>query len=338
MTETSRHSRRLARRRILRAVVPALSAAPAAAVLLSSPAVRAQTAATPLRIIVPYAAGGSTDVLARAVGAKMGELLGQSVVIDNRPGGGTLIAAQLLAGSPADGNTLMLTAPDLIINAFIQPNMPVHPLKDFTPVSLIATYQLVMAVPSSLSARSVGDFLRLARAAPGGFNYASAGVGSTAHLSGEQLRLLSGVPFTHVPYKGMAPAMTDLIAGRIQATFVSWITIEQYVKAGSLTALASTGTRRMSITPDLPTISESVPGYELIPWFGFIGPKGLPREALTRLNKAAAQAMAAPDVRGKLGNLGAELGASTPEAFAELTEREYEKWGKLVKAANVKQE
>jgi tripartite-type tricarboxylate transporter receptor subunit TctC len=310
----------------------------AAAIATCIGAGHAQTTAQQVRIIVPFATGGSTDALGRAVAQKLAEVLGQAVVVDNRAGGGTVIGTQALQAAPPDGNTLLLTTPDFVVNAFIQPKLPYDPLKDFAPIAVVAQNQLVMTAAASLQARTVPEVLRLARAQPGGLNYASAGIGSTAHLSGELLQMLSGVKLTHVPYKGMGPAMADMLGGRTQLTFVSWITIAQHVEQGKLAAIAVTGPKRLAILPNLPTIAESVPGFDLQVWFGFFAPKGTPPETLNRLHGAIAQVMKMPELRQQLAGLGAELGASTPKEFNDLLVAEYAKWGKVVKAGNIKAE
>ncbi len=297
----------------------------------------AQNSSQPLRIIVPYAGGGSTDVIARSVGQKLGEILGQAVIIDNRAGGGTLIGTQALKGALPDGNTIMLATPDFIVNAFIHPRLPYDPLKDFVPISVIAQNPLVLATTASLNTRTVPEVLRLAQAQPGTLNYGSAGIASTAHLSGELLQMLGDVKLNHVPYKGMGPAMVDLLAGRTQLAFVSWITIQQQVEQGKLFPVGITSAKRLPSLPNIPAISESVPGFELMVWFGLLAPKGTPPEAINRLQAALVQALRAPDVRQQLATL-AEVGAGTQKEFSELLVAEYAKWGKVVKAGNIKSE
>ena len=293
--------------------------------------------AAPLRIIVPYAAGGSTDVIARAIGQKVGEILGQPAVVDNRPGGGTVIGTLALKGAPADGNTIMLATPDFVVNAFIQPKLPYDPLKDFAPIAVVAQNPLVMTAATSLGARTVPEVLQIAKAKPGTVNYASAGVASTAHLSGELLQLMGGAKLNHIPYKGMGPAMVDMLAGRTQLTFVSWITIQQQVQEGKLVPIAVTSAKRLPSLPNIPAIAESVPGFELMVWFGFLAPGGTPPETVTKLQNAITQALKAPEVRQQLASL-AEVGASTPREFSELLLTEHAKWGRVVKAANIKAE
>ena len=294
----------------------------------------AQGTGTPLRIIVPFAAGGSTDVIARAIGQKVGEILNQPVVVENRPGGGTLIGTQALKAAPADGNTIMLATPDFVVNAFIHPKLPYDPLKDFAPIAVIAQNPLVMAVAASVPARTVNEFVQLAKNRPGMLNFASAGVASTAHLSGELLQMQAGVKLNHVPYKGMGPAMIDILAGRTELTFVSWITIQQQVEQGKIIPIGITSAKRLPSLPQIPAIAESVPGVELMVWFGFLAPGATPPEVVNRLNQALGQALRAPEVRKQLSTL-AEVGAGTPKEFTDLIAAEYIKWGKVVKAGNI---
>ncbi len=295
-------------------------------------------ASQPLRIIVPFAPGGSTDAIARAIGPKLGEVLGQSVVIDNRAGGGTVIGTQALQASLPDGNTIMLTTPDFVVNAFIIPKLPYDPLKDFVPVSTLALNQLVMTSAATLPARSVADVLKLAKADPGGVTYASAGVGSTAHLAGELLQMLAGIKLTHVAYKGMGPAMVDLISGRTQLTFVSWTTVEQQVAEGKLRALGVTSPQRVAMLPNVPAIAETVPGYELRTWFGILAPKGTSPDTVARLQQALVKAINSPDVQRQQAKLGIDFSPGTPGQFSALLQSEYKKWGAVVKAANIKPE
>ena len=297
----------------------------------------AQTAGTPLRIIVPFAGGGSTDVIARSIGQKVGEILGQPVVVDNRPGGGTLIGTLALKAAPADGNTIMLATPDFVVNAFIQPKLPYDPLKDFTPIAVVAQNPLVMAATASLPARTVAEVAQLAKNRPGTLNFASAGVASTAHLSGELLQLQAGIKLNHIPYKGMGPAMIDILAARTELTFVSWITIQQQVEQGKIVPIGITSPKRLPSLPNIPAIAETVPGVELMVWFGFLAPGGTPPDVVNRLNQAMVQALRSPEVRKQLSTL-AEVGAGTPKEFTDLIASEYVMWGKVVKSANIKAE
>ena len=299
----------------------------------------AQVDVKPLRIIAPFAAGGPTDVATRVIAQKLTESLSRPVIVENHPGGATMIATQLVANAAPDGNTILLTAPDFIINAFIQPKLFYDPLKDFVPITLVAQYHLVMTANAQFPVKNVQDVIAYAKANPGSVNYASAGVGSTAHLSGEILQMLSGAQLNHIPYKGLGPSMTDLISGRVQLTFINWILVEQEVKQGRLRALAVTGLQRMNLIPEVPTIAESgVPGFEIAPWIGFIAPKGTPSDVVDRLQKGFALAMASPDLNKRLANLGAVLGATTPKTFSDHLVTEFDKWAKITRVANVKAE
>ena len=260
--------------------------------------------------------------------------LGQPVVLLNRPGGGTLIGTQALKAAPADGNTIMLATPDFVVNAFIHPKLPYDPLKDFAPIAVIAQNPLVMAVAATEPARTVNEFVQLAKSRPGMLNFASAGVASTAHLSGELLQMQAGLKLNHVPYKGMGPAMIDILAGRTELTFVSWITIQQQVEQGKIIPIGITSAKRLPSLPQIPAIAESVPGVELMVWFGFLAPGATPPEVVNRLNQALVQALRAPEVRKQLSTL-AEVGAGTPKEFTDLIAAEYIKWGKVVKAGNI---
>jgi tripartite-type tricarboxylate transporter receptor subunit TctC len=299
----------------------------------------AQVENKPLRIIAPFAAGGPTDVATRVIAQKLAEALTRPVIVENHPGGATMIATQLVANAAPDGNTILLTAPDFVINAFIQPKLFYHPLKDFAPITVVAKYHLVMTANAQFAPKTVQELIAYAKANPGVVNYASAGVGSTAHLSGELLQMLAGVKLNHVPYKGLGPSMTDLIAGRVQLTFINWILVEQEVKQGRLRPIAVTGLKRMALIPETPTIAESgVPGFEIEPWIGFIAPKGTTTEIVNRLQQGFATAMGSPELQKRLANLGAVLGASTPQEFSDYLVTEYDKWGKVARTANVKAE
>ena len=290
-----------------------------------------------LRIIVPFAPGGTTDVVARAIAPKLAEYLGQQVIVDNRPGGGTIIGTDALAHSAPDGYTILLATPDFTINPSLQPKLPYDARRDFSPVALIATYPLVLAANPSLPAQSVSELIALAKASPGKIAYASGGNGSAPHLAAELFKLLASVDLTHVPYKGNGPAITDLLSGQVQVLFTGNPPVAGFVKNGRLKLLAVTSEKRQTALPDLPTMQEGgVPGYEVIVWFGFIAPAGVPKPVLERLNTDIARALQAPDVRERLASLGADLGASTPEVFNALLRDETAKWSRVVKGAGIK--
>lgn len=292
-----------------------------------------------IRVIVPFAAGGTTDVVARAIAPKLTELMGQQIVVDNRPGGGTIIGTDALAKSVPDGHSIMLATPDFTTNPSLMSKLPYDAQKDFAPVTLIATYPLVLVAHPALPVRSIKELIALAKAKPGQINYASGGNGSTPHLSGELFRSLAGVNMIHVPYKGNGPAIIDLMAGQVQLLFTGMPPVDTFVKSGRLRALAVTGKKRLPSAPEIPTINESgVPGFEVITWFGFLAPAGTPKEIVKRLNGEIGRAIQAPEVRERLASLGAELGTSTPEEYEALLRAEISKWGKVIKDAGIKLE
>lgn len=291
----------------------------------------------PVRIVVPFSPGGTTDMVGRVIGAKLGELLGQPVVIDNKAGGSTIIGTENLARSPADGYSIMLVTPDFTINPALRPSMPYDTRKDFTPIALIATYPMIMVANADHPFRSIGELIAQARAKPGQINFASAGNGSMPHLCAELFNSLAGVKLTHIPYKGNGPAITDLLAGRVSVLFSGGPPVEPHVKSGKLRMLGVTTAQRHATLPDIPTVAEAgVPGYEVTAWFGFIAPAGVPDAIVRRLNTEIGRALAAPDVREKLASLGANLGASTPDAFRKVIDDEIGKWSRVVKEAGIR--
>lgn len=293
----------------------------------------------PVRLLVPFAPGGTTDVVARVVGAKLAEVMGQPVVVDNRAGGSTIIGTEALARAAPDGYTIMLATPDFTVNPSLQPKLPYDTLKDFAPIALIGTYPMVMVANADHKLASAGDVVAQAKARPGQINYASAGNGSMPHLCAEMFNSLAGVKLTHVPYKGNGPAVADLLAGHVSLLFTGGPAVASHVKSGKLKMLAVSTAKRHASLPDVPTVAESaVPGYEVTAWFGFIAPAGVPQEVIARLNADISRALQAPEVRGKLSSLGAELSAGTPEAFGKLIRDEIDKWGRVVRAANIKME
>lgn len=293
----------------------------------------------PIRLLVPFAPGGTTDAVARVIGAKLADILGQPVVVDNRAGGGTTIGTEALARSPADGYTIMLATPDFTVNPSLQPKLPYDTLKDFAPIALIATYPMVMVVHPDPKLGSVAELVAQAKARPGQINYASAGNGSMPHLCGELFNSLAGVKLTHVPYRGNGPAVADLLAGHVSVLFTGGPAVAGHVKSGKLKMLAVSTSKRHASLPELPTLAESgVPGYDVTAWFGFIAPAGVPKEVVAKLNTAIAGALQAPEVREKLSSLGAELRAGTPEAFGIVIREEIDKWARVVRDAHIRVE
>ena len=316
----------------------ALFSALALVVLLSSTgeAYAQQYPNRPIRLIVGYPPGGPSDVTARLIAPHLTEALGQQVVVDNRPGAGGTLAATLLARSEPDGYTVSLMANGEVA---ISPNLrklPYDPLKDFAPVSRVGANQLVLVIHPSVQAKTVAELVALAKAKPGTINFASAGTGSTAHLAGELFANLGDVKIVHVPYKGAGPALTNVIGGQVQMLITGYAGALPHIKAGRLRALGATGPKRMVAAPDLPTIGETVKGYDVTSAYGFVFPRGTPKAIVTRLHKETAAIVQKPDVREKLIGLGFDPEGNTPAEFSAQIKAELAKWAKVIKAAGVK--
>ena len=294
----------------------------------------------PLRFVVPFAAGGGSDLVARTVALKLTEALGQPVVVDNRAGAAGTIGADIAAKSPPDGHTLLLGSNGpLAINPSLYAKLPYDAARDFTPVSLVTIMPFVLVVHPALPVRTVKELIALAKSKPGQLNYGSPGNGSTTHLANELLKSMTGMNITHVPYKGVAPAATDLISGQVQMMSGDLSTLLPHVRSGRMRALAITAARRSSLLPNLPTIAQAgVPGYEASGWFGVLVPAGTPQSIITRLNAAILKGLEAPDARERLAALGGEVAAGTPEHFAAHIRTEAAKWSKLIKALGLKNE
>ena len=287
----------------------------------------------PLRFIVPFAAGGPTDVLARVIGQKLGESLGQPVVVENRPGAGGNIASDYVAKAPPDGYTLILgTVGTHAINASLYSKLPFDTARDFAPIALVASATIVMVVHQSVPAATVKEFVALAKSRPHPFSMASPGSGTPQHLAGELFKTVTAVDMAHIPYKGAAPALNDILGGQVSVGFVSLPAALPHVKAGKLRALGVTAAKRSVVAPDVPTIAESgAPGYEVENWYGVLAPAGTPREIVNRLNAEIIKLLHAKDVKELLNNQGFEVLHSTPDQFAAFSKTEFEKWAKLVK-------
>ena len=287
----------------------------------------------PVRLVVPFPAGGTTDILARAMAEKLSSALGQQFVVDNRPGAGGNIGSDIVAKSPPDGYTLLMgTVGTHAINPSLYPKMPYDHVKDFAPVVLVAGVPNVLVVNPGVPAKTVAELIALAKDKPGSINFASSGNGTSIHLSGELFKLLAGVQIAHVPYKGSAPALTDLIGGQVQIMFDNLPSALPHIKGGKLRALAVTSSKRAPALPDLPTIAESgVAGFEASSWFGILAPAATPRDIVQRINAEANKALHAPDMREKLLAQGAEAVGNSPEFFADYIRSETVKWAKVVK-------
>jgi tripartite-type tricarboxylate transporter receptor subunit TctC len=293
-----------------------------------------------LRLIVPFAPGGGNDTIARAIGAQMSGSMGQQVVIDNRAGAGGVLGAEAAARAPADGYTLFLGGVGShAVNPTLMPNLPYDAVKDFTPVSLIASAPSVLVVNTTVNARTVSELTAIAKASPGKLNYATNGNGSSSHLATLLYESLAGIQMTHVPYKGFAPALTDILGGQVQLMMNSIVALAPQVKAGKIRALAVSSRTRSSVLPDVPTMAEAgVAGYEAGSWYGILVPAGTPRDVVQRLNAEVVRAVKQPDVRERLASEGADPIGSTPEEFAAHIKVEMTRLGKVIRDAKLKPE
>ena len=282
-------------------------------------------------MIVPFPAGGATDILARALSQKLGEKIGQTVVVDNRPGAGGTIGADAASKAPADGYTLLLaTSSTHSIGPAINAKIPYNAEADFTPIAYVASSPNIVLVPISSSARSMGEFIAFARKNPGRLNYASSGNGTIVHLTTEYFKAQSDTFILHIPYRGTALAMPDLISGKLDVLFDSLVTGMPHVKDGKLRALAVTSPKRTALAPDLPAVSETLPGFESVTWFGIYGPKGLGADLTGKVNQAINAALADADVKERFARLGAEPTGGTPQAFAAMVKADNTKWKKII--------
>jgi len=311
-----------------------------AAALITCVKVLAQPYPTrPVRMLVPFAAGGTVDIVARLVGAKLAEALGQPFVVENRSGAAGTIATALLAKSPGDGYTLMTMHQGLAFNAALYSNLPYDTMRDLAPIAYLGATPNVLVVTDALPVKTLREFLYYARRNPGRIAYGSGGVGSAGHLPVELLQSLTGTRFTHVPYKGSGPALTDLVGGQIQAMLATMPAAMPFVKSGKVRAIATSGAQRSPALPELPTIEEAgVPGYEYMPWYGLFGPATLPKTLADRLHQAAANALAEADLRERLAQQGLEHRETTREQFADLVHADVAKWGKFIRDAGVRAE
>ena len=308
-----------------------------AVMLLGQPVAAATFPDHPVRIVVPFPAGGSNDVVARFLGMKLYEVWGQQVIIDNRPGAGGNIGAEMVARSAPDGYTLLLTAPGpLAVNQSLYPHLPFDPMVDFAPVALVASVQIVLAVNPEVKATNVRELIALAKHSPGKINFGSSGYGSTNHLAGELFKKLAGIDIVHVPYRGAAPAMNDLVAGQIPMLFDNMPAIQPQALAGAIRPLAVAGASRSPLFPQLPTMVEAgVPGFEASSWFGLVAPAKIPPDVMKTLTDAVMKVLREPDLAKKLADVGAEPGSLSGSEFGAYLHSEADKWGKVVKDANV---
>ena len=307
-------------------------------VALTFPGIRAQAddyPNRPIKWVVGYPAGGSTDIIARIVGQYLSEKLGQQFIIENKPGAGNNIGTEMVINSPADGYTLLLVNPANAVNATLYTKLAFNFLRDTTPVAGIMRVPNVMEVNPAVPAKTVAEFITYAKANPGKINLASSGNGTSVHLSGELFQMMTGVKLTHIPYKGSAPALTDMISGTVQVMFDNMPSSLPHIQAGKLRALAVTTSARSESLPDVPTVADTVPGYEASAFFGMAAPKGTPAEVIDRLNREINAALADPKIKAKLAELGGVVIPGTSADFAKLVSDETDKWAKVIKAGGL---
>lgn len=293
----------------------------------------------PVRFIVSFAAGGSTDTVARILAVSLSERWGQQVVVDNRPGGGTIISTEITSRALPDGHTFLIVDPSFAINPSLFSKLPYDPMRDFAAVTAVVALPLMLAVHPAVAAKSVADLIALARAKPGVLTYASSGIGGSSHMAGEIFKSMTGIKMVHVPYKGGGPAAIDLIAGQVTSSFQGIPAFIPHVQAGKMRALAVTSEKRSTAVPDVPTIAESgLAGYEVISWQGIFTPAGVPPQIVRKLQMDLAEVANLPNVKLRLAALGAEPVGSTPQQFAAYVKAQIETYGKVIRAADIRPE
>jgi tripartite-type tricarboxylate transporter receptor subunit TctC len=312
-------------------------AAGAAALPALSRIARAQAYPTrPVRLIVPVAPAGATDITARLIGQWLSERLGQQFVIENRPGGGGNIGTEAVVRAPPDGYTLLQVSPPAAINATLYERLNFNFIHDIAPVAGMIRGPLVMEVNPSVPAKTVPEFIAYAKANPGKISFGSAGIGSPNHVAGELFKIMAGVNLIHVPYRGIAPALNDLLGGQVQVTFASMSSSIEFIRAGKLRALAVTTATRSEVLPDVPTVGEFVSGYEATGWQGIGAPRKTPAEIIEKLNREINVALADPKIKAQLADLGNTVIPGSPADFGNFITAETEKWGRVIRAANIK--
>ncbi len=310
----------------------------AAVAAVLAPHAGAQPSGKIVRFLVGAPPGGSNDIFARAIGQRLSEALGQPVIVDNRPGANQMIAADLTAKAPPDGNTLYMTSTSYTTGAAIQPKLPFDPINDLTGVTMVGKGPMVLVVHPSVPAKNVKELIAIARSKPGQLNYTSAGVGSINQLGIEVLKSMAKIDVVHVPHKGMAPAITDLMAGQVQILLVSLPSVESQMKSGRLRALGVSSPKRSSFMPQMPAIAESVPGYDNELWWGVFTTAKAPKATVDKLNTEIRKILTTDEMKKRFADFGAEPAPTTPEAFNAIVRKEIAKWSKVVKDANIKPE
>jgi tripartite-type tricarboxylate transporter receptor subunit TctC len=317
------------RRKILLAIAPVSSA------LLGAPALAQNT---PVRLLVGAPPGGSTDTLARTLATEMGRLLGRIVLVENRAGAGGNIAAEAVANASPDGNTLLMSFTSHAINASLYPSLPFDPIKDFTPLTCVATSPSILVANPALPVKDVRELIELAKAKPGKLNLAIGAIGSSLHLAGDAFKMQSGAYIVNIPYRGTAPALQDVLAGQVDLMFAAIGNAQAHIRAGKLKALGVTSLKRLAAFPDVPAIAEVLPGYESSAWFGLFGPGRMDPALARRFSDAARQAIGSPEVRRRLETEGAVPVGNSPDEFARFVKAEITRWSRVVKFSGAKPE
>jgi len=306
-----------------------------AALLLSAPAFAQEFPAKPIKIIVPYAAGGGADLLARLIGQQLGERLKQPVVVENKGGGSNTIGMSSVATAPKDGYTLGLATPVFVMTPSLMRNHPYDPLKDFEPVAMIGFTPLVLVVHPSVPAKSTKEFIALAKAQPGSLNFASLGAATTQGLAGSMFNYMTGIDTVQVPYKGSAPGTTDLLAGNVQFMFNALPSMLPHIQAGRIRALGVTAAKRSPQLPDVPPVKDEVPGYEVTTWYSFVTPAGTPKAVVDKLNHEISAIVESPEIKERLKGQGVEADAMNPDELASLYQKETAKWAKVIRDSKI---
>jgi tripartite-type tricarboxylate transporter receptor subunit TctC len=292
----------------------------------------------PIRVIVPFAPGGGLDISTRLIGQKLTEKWGQNIVVDSRPGAATIVGTQIASNAPPDGYTLLMITTTFAINPGLRAKLPYDPLKDFTPITQLNSQPNVIVVAPSFAAKSVKELIAMATAKPGELTFASPGAGSAPHLAAEMFQRAAGVKMIHVPYKGIPPAVTDILGGRVAMLFTTTISAAPHIKAGKLRAVALTSAKRQASMPDVPTIAETIPGYRAEAFQGMVAPAGVPQAIVNKLAAEVARIVKLPEVSQRFQLDGAEAVGSTPKEFAVFLRTEMQKWSKVIKDAGIKAE
>ncbi|MEJ5988684.1 tripartite tricarboxylate transporter substrate binding protein [Ramlibacter sp. PS3R-8] len=300
--------------------------------------VQAQGSQQAVRILVGAPPGGTTDTMARALAAELGRVLGRTVVVENRPGAGGNIAAELVAKAAPDGNTLLMSFTSHAINASLYPTLPFDPVKDFTPLTMVSTTPALLVAHPSVPANNLKELIALLKGRPGQLNFAIGALGSSVHLAGEAFKMMSGTYVVNIPYKGTAPAIQDVLAGQVQLMFANIGNAQAHVRAGKLKALGVTSPARLAAFPDVPAIAEALPGYQSSAWFGLFGPARMPADLVKRTSDAARQAVGSAEVKRRIESEGATPVGNAPEEFGRFVQEEIKRWAKVVKYSGAKPE